>query len=65
MPSKQVHQRAKKNQSRLLPCRYCGETCVVLSPEYTQICVSDDRRLQGFSMEDVISRWNDLQNREG
>ena len=89
MPSKQVHQRAKKNQSRLLPCRYCGETCVVLSAEYTQICVSDDRLyhraqiktvvewwvqctrkgcgacLQSLSMDDVIRRWNDLQNREG
>ena len=62
MPSKQTHARAKKNESRLAKCK-CGCSEVVLSPEYTQVCVSEDKLFRNAKMKTIVEWWVVCTNR--
>ena len=57
MPSKQIHARAKRNEHRLLKCKNCGCEYIALSPEYTQICVSEDRLFHKAKTKTVVEWW--------
>ena len=64
MPSKQTHERARQNEHRLLKCRKCGCKYIALSPEYTQICVSEERIYHKAQMKTIIEWWAVCTNRK-